>query len=107
MENFKKTFERQLNNLDIDIKSTDNISEKFVSLKFKRKALKVHSDKTGKDDEEFKQLLHDYHEILDALKKLNVANEEEEKDELQSFLKSTILQRSFRKVGQCLWKRKK
>ena len=59
MENIRRQYEKELKNLEIT--HDELITMKLVSTKFKRKALKVHSDKTGKDDdEEFIELYSDY-----------------------------------------------
>ena len=43
-----------------------------MTIKFKRKALLVHSDKTGTgDDEEFKELLSDYRKVSKALENID------------------------------------
>ena len=89
METIKKQFERELKNLEIE--EEDIITIKLVEKKFRRKALKVHSDKTGnKDedkDEEFKQLVGDYNKLVNAMEKLNAESniEVEEKTDLSTF----------------------
>ena len=45
MDNLRKELERELINLEIE--ADEDITVKLVTKKFKRKALKVHSDKTG------------------------------------------------------------
>ena len=93
MENFKKQFEKELKNLEIE--DTDVLSEKHIAKKFKKKALKVHSDKTGNDDEEFKDLLNDYHKVLKAFKELKLDAQDEEKDDLQTFFEKHNLAKEF------------
>ena len=93
MENFKKQFENELKNLEIE--DTDVLSEKHIATKFKKKALKVHSDKTGNDDEEFKDLLNDYHKVLNAFKELKLDAQDEEKDDLQTFFEKHNLAKEF------------
>ena len=70
MMNLKKHYENELKNLEV--KDEEEINQKMLSKKFKQKAFKVHSDKTGNTgedkDEEFKNLLDDYHRVSDALK---------------------------------------
>ena len=68
-----------------------------MTRKFKKKALKVHSDKTGKeDDEEFKQLLNDYHTVRDAINELSDDNEpKDEKTDLQSFFEKHNIAKEF------------
>ena len=72
MENLKKEYEEELKNLEV--KEDDEINQKVLSRKFKQKAFKVHSDKTGNTgedkDEEFKKLLHDYQKVSEALKEV-------------------------------------
>ena len=58
MENIRKNYEKELRTLEIS--DEEELTVKLVTKKFKKKALKVHSDKTHKDDEEFKELLNDY-----------------------------------------------
>ena len=100
MENFKKLFAKELENLKIA--NTDIITEKYVSTKFKREALKVHSDKTGKsDDADFKQLLSDYNRVMEARTKIQQIFP---KMIFISSLNITLLSKSSRKVGQFLWK---
>ena len=83
MENFKKQYNKELENLEIYY--IENLTEKYISKKFKRKTLKVYSDKTGKDDEEFKQLLDNYNKLKKGFKALNIGPENEEKDDLIKF----------------------
>ena len=89
METIRKQFERELKNLEIEEDAI--ITIKLVEKKFRRKALKVHSDKTGnKDDdkdEEFKQLVGDYNKLVNALEKFNAESniEVEEKTDLSTF----------------------
>ena len=74
MENFRSIYSKELKNLEIE--NTDSLTESYISRKFKRKALKVHSDKTrSNDDEEFKELLNDYNRVLDVFRKLDLEAE--------------------------------
>jgi curved DNA-binding protein CbpA len=101
MENLRRQLESELRNLEVG--ENEELTVKLVTKKFKKKALKVHSDKTGKeDDEEFKQLLQDYNKVKDALAELSsdVIEEEETKTDLQNFFEKHNLQRNFPKVGQ-------
>ena len=86
MENLRKQFISELRNLEIG--EDELLTEKLVTQKFRKKALKVHSDKTGKsDDEEFKQLLNDYNAVKNAIKELSdeTMEVESEKSDLQNF----------------------
>ena len=101
MENIRKQYVNELSNLEIT--EEDIITEKLVKKKFKMKALKVHSDKTGKqdktgraDDEEFKQLLSDYHRVLDAVKKIEKNDDvQDTKNELQEFFEKHNFSKEF------------
>ena len=56
MENIRKQLEQELRNLEIG--EGEELNAKLVAKRFKKKALRVHSDKThSNDDEEFKKLL--------------------------------------------------
>ena len=89
MEYIRKQFANELKNLEVE--ECEEISAKILSKKFKRKALKVHSDKTRtQDDEEFKQLLHDYNKLKEALSEIN-ENVEDEQTDLQTFFEHTQL----------------
>ena len=94
MENIRKQFAKELFNLEIT--EDEVITEKLVTKKFKMKALKVHSDKTGKaDDEEFKELLNDYHRVLDAVKKIEKSNDVDTKTDLQEFFEKHNFAKEF------------
>ena len=79
MEAIRKDLEKELHNLEIN--ETEDISIKSVEKKFRVKALKVHPDKTGKDDAEFKQLIEDFRKVQTALKELNVDDENDENED--------------------------
>ena len=96
MEHIRKQYKRELRNLDIG--ENDNITIRFVTIKFKRKALKVHSDKTGKDDEDFKELVQDFNTLLDALKDLAEEGECVEKSDLQKFFEKHNFAKEFSKT---------
>ena len=84
MEMFKKTHENELNNLEVD--ATEDITMKLLSSRFKKKALRVHPDKTGeKDDEEFKTLLKDYNKCTKALAEITNEDIEKEKNDIKDF----------------------
>ena len=86
MENIRKQFSKELKNLEINEEET--ITPRLVEKRFKKKALRVHSDKTGQgDDEEFKELLNDYHRIIDAIEKIGdkADNEVNRKTDLHEF----------------------
>ena len=95
MEDIRKHFVKEINNLEIE--DDEVLTEKLVTTKFKKKALKVHSDKTGKeDDEEFKQLLNDYHTVRDAVNELSDDNEPKDgKTDLQSFFEKHNIAKEF------------
>ena len=78
MEEFRKTYSEELKSLEVS--EEEEVTLKLLSTKFKKKALKVHPDKTGEvsDDEEFKNLLNDYMTCMDALKL--IVKEEVEKE---------------------------
>ena len=84
MENIRKQYQKELKNLEIGDEVPINL--KVVATMFKRKALKVHSDKTHKnDDEEFKELLRDYTVLKDAINACVEEGEFVEKTDLQNF----------------------
>ena len=95
MENLRKELKSELMNLEIGVE--EPLSVKLVTTKFKRKALRVHSDKTKGDDEEFKQLLNDYNRVKDAIKEaLGEGIEDEgEKSDLQSFFEAHNFAKEF------------
>ena len=93
MENFKKQYAKELANLEIS--DIENLSEKFLSKKFKKKALKVHSDKTRKGDEEFQDLLNDYNKLIEGFKDLNLEQEDAEKDDLIKFFEKHNFAKEF------------
>ena len=97
MDNLRKELERELINLEIE--ADEDITVKLVTKKFKRKALKVHSDKTGLgDDEEFKQLYFDFEKVRDAVKKITADIEnEEDKSDLQTFFEAHNVAKEFSK----------
>ena len=80
MEAIRNTFKKELNKLEIS--ETEEITTKSVEKKFKKKALKVHPDKTGTDDDaEFKELLADFRKLQTALKELKDEDENDINDE--------------------------
>ena len=92
--------ENELKNLEIE--EDEVLTVKLVTRKFKRKALKVHSDKTGTmDDEEFKQLLNDYNKVKNALNELS--EETNEEDTEQSDLQNFFEQHNFAKEFSQSW----
>ena len=93
LNNFRKQFAKELDNLEIN--DVENLSEKFISKKFKRKALKVHSDKTGKDDEEFQELLNDYRKLIKGFKDFNIEKGDAEKDDLIKFFDNHNFAKEF------------
>ena len=96
MENIRKNFEKELKNLEIG--DEDPINLKVAATMFKRKALKVHSDKTHlDDDEEFKELLHDYNVLKDAINACMEEGEFVEKTDLQNFFERHNFAKEFSK----------
>ena len=96
MENLRRQFESEIKNLEIS--EEELLTVKLVTQKFRKKALKVHSDKTGKeDDEEFKQLLNDYNSVKNALKEItDEATEVEcEKNDLFDFFEKHNFAKEF------------
>ena len=96
MENLRKQFISELRNLEIG--EDELLTGKLVTQKFRKKALKVHSDKTGKeDDEEFKQLLNDYNAVKNAIKELSdeTMEVESEKSDLQNFFERHNFAKEF------------
>ena len=95
MENLRKKYEKELRILEIN--EDEELTVKLVTTKFKKKALRVHSDKNrNNDDEEFKELLNDYQTVKDAINELsNDMNEDEEKTDLQSFFEKHNFAREF------------
>ena len=96
MDNFKKLYQKELANLEIG--NENEITKKLVVLKFKRKALKVHSDKTGKDDEEFKDLLRDYNTLIVVIDECTEEGEFVEKCDLQNFFERHNFAKEFSKT---------
>ena len=96
MENIRKQFKKELENLEI--KEDEIITLKLVGTRFRKKALRVHSDKTRDgDDEEFKELLNDYNRVSDAIEKI-CQNQEEvvsEKSEMHSFFQNHNIVKEF------------
>ena len=97
MENLRKELKRKRELANLEIEVDEDITVKLVTKKFKKKALKVHSDKTGlKDDEEFKQLYFDFEKVRDAVKKITEHIEaEEDKSDLQSFFEAHNVAKEF------------
>ena len=58
----------------------------------------MHSDKTFKDDEEFKELLSDYHRIVDAMNDLDEEGEFVDKTDLQNFFEKHNFAKEFSKT---------
>ena len=86
MENIKKQFHKELQNLEIGL--DEIITVQLVGKRFRKKALRVHSDKTRLgDDEEFKELVNDYNRLVDAIEKImyNQDDIRAEKSEMHSF----------------------
>ena len=84
--------------MNLEIEEGEEITIKVVTTKFKKKALRVHSDKTHKqDDEEFKQLLHDYNVLKDAINQINGNKKDidEAKTDLQTFFETHNFAKEF------------
>ena len=82
----------------LEISEEEELTIKLITKKFKKKALRVHSDKTlNKDDEEFKELLNDYEKLKDAVKEVSKENaaEDEDKTDLQTFFEKHNFAKEF------------
>ena len=99
MENIKKQYHKELQNLEIGLDET--ITVQLVGKRFRKKALRVHSDKTRLgDDEEFKELVNVCNRLVDAIEK-TIDNQDDiraEKSKMHS-LKNTTLQRNVHSLG--------
>ena len=94
MENIRKQFERELKNLEIT--EEDILTARLVTVKFRKKALRVHSDKTRGDDEEFKELLSDYNRVTEAVKKIEQNNDDlDVKNDVQEFFERHNFAKEF------------
>ena len=98
MENIRKQYQKELRMLEIS--EDEELTVKLITTKFKKKALKVHSDKTlNNDDEEFKELLHDYEKLKEAVievsKENNENSEDEDKTDLQNFFEKHNFAKEF------------
>ena len=95
MENIRKQYQKELRMLEIS--EEEELTVKLVTKKFKKKALRVHTDKTHNgDDEEFKELLSDYEKLKDAINEVsNENNEIEEKSDLQNFFEKHNFAKEF------------
>ena len=85
MEDFVKNYSAELRRLEVE--EGEEITAKKLSIKFKKKALMTHPDKTGdvENDTEFKNLLNDYNILIDALKKVNEEDSDSEKNDMADF----------------------
>ena len=94
MENIRNQFRKELDNLEIG--EDEALSVKLVGRRFRKKALKVHSDKTrGGDDEEFKELLNDYHRVIEALEQLGENKEMSETMDMHAFFEKHNFAKEF------------
>ena len=96
MESLRIFLKKELKNLGVE--EEEALTVKLVTKKFKKKALKVHSDKThNNDDEEFKELLNDYHKVKDAINEISnsAAEEDDEKTDLQNFFEKHNFAKEF------------
>ena len=96
MENIRRNFCKELQNLESGEK--EEISVQLVGKRFRKKALRVHSDKTRcGDDEDFKELLNDYNRLVDAIEKISDVEDEiiVEKSEIHSFFKKHNFAKEF------------
>ena len=90
MEALRNIMKKELLNLDVE--ESDEINIKMVEKKFKKKALKVHPDKTGTDDDaEFKELLADFKKVQTALNELEIDDEEDKGDVFTFFEKNNVV----------------
>ena len=102
MENLREQLESELKNLEVE--PEEELTLRLVTKKFKKKALKVHSDKTGKnDDEEFKQLLQDYNKVKDALNEIANEVDANEEDEVKTDLQNFFDKHNFAKEFSKTW----
>ena len=89
MEDLRKALKKELFNLEID--EGEEITIKVVEKKFKKKALKVHPDKTGSDDDmEFKELLADFRKVQTALNEIETEDVEHKGDIFTFFEKNNV-----------------
>ena len=81
MKNMKKEL------INLEVEEEEEINIKMVKKKFKKKALKVHLDKTGtNDDAEFKELLADFKRMQIALREIE-SKDDDDKGDVYTFLK--------------------
>ena len=85
MEDFVRNYHEELGRLDVQ--EGEEVTAKMLSMKFKKKALQTHPDKTGDvdNDTEFKNLLNDYNMLIDALNKMKEDENEHEINDLADF----------------------
>ena len=69
MDVLRNSLKKELTNLEVE--EAEEITFKMIEKKYKKKALKVHPDKTGTDDDaEFQELLADFKKVQTALNEL-------------------------------------
>ena len=85
MEEFRRNYSQELKRLNVE--DEEVVTAKMLSSKFKRKALRVHPDKTGdvNDDEDFKNLLQDFNTCMEGLRLIAEDEEEKEKNNMADF----------------------
>ena len=89
MEALRNNLKKELTNLEVE--ETEEISIKMIEKKFKKKALKVHPDKTGKnDDTEFKELLDDFRKVQTKLMELQDEDGDDKGDICAFFEKNNV-----------------
>ena len=82
MENLRKAYKKELDNLEIG--ENEEITAKILNKKFKSKALKQNHD-------EFKELMKNYHVLLNTFSKiLNLDDETEKTDSMKFFEKHNV-----------------
>ena len=101
MEEFRKNCAEELKRLDIN--DDEEVTVKLLSSKFKKKALKVHPDKTGNtnNDEEFKILLNDFNTCMDNYSIIDKVQVVKEKSEMADFLAKNNIAKKISIVTQC------
>ena len=84
MEDFRKIYAEELKRLNVE--DDEEVTAKMLNSKFKKKALRVHPDKTGDaNDEEFKNLLKDFNTCMEALGLIVKEEEEKENNDMAEF----------------------
>ena len=79
--------------LEIDINTNENITERYVTLKYKKRARIVHPDKIGGNKSDFQELLNAYRRIIKHLENMKKEGEVEAEDdpEKEFFMKHNFM----------------